>query len=56
MSLDRNGTFEPRHYGRVGRSSVMMMGWKSETGMMEKLMDRDGTASRISNYGLHETV
>ena len=48
-SFDRTGTFEARQCGRGGRGRGIMMGRKCETGMMEMLMDRNGTASRISN-------
>ena len=50
-SLDMKGTFGARYKGRAGRGSVIMLGWNCETGMMEKLIDRNGTASRISNVG-----
>ena len=50
-SLDLNGTFGARYYGHMGRGSVITLGWNSETGMMEKLMDRNGIASRLSNVG-----
>ena len=50
-SLDLYGTFDARLYGCVGRGSVVILGYKSETSMMEKLMDKNGTASRVSNVG-----
>ena len=45
------GTFDARHCRPGGRGSVIMGSWNCETGMMEKLMDRNGIASRISNVG-----